>query len=93
MSDDFQKGPLCHRKPDIDYPCQWEYKVIGTDREQLEQIIKHACNPVIPEIVLSNVSSSGKYYSLNATLIVDSEEMRNAIFELLQKHPSVKMVI
>ena len=90
MSDDFQKGPLCHRKPDINYPCQWEYKVIGTDREQ---IIKQACNPAVPEIVLSNVRSSGNYYSLNATLIVDSEEMRNSIFELLQKHPSVKMVI
>ncbi|MBT8354232.1 MAG: DUF493 domain-containing protein, partial [Desulfofustis sp.] len=23
------------RKPDISYPCEWEYKVIGTDEQKI----------------------------------------------------------
>ena len=86
-------APFCHRKPDISYPCQWEYKVIGKDRAVLEEIILASCAPATPVITLSNVSSSGRYYSLNATLVVESEEMRNAIFNRIQQHREVKMVI
>ena len=93
MSNNNQNGSFCQRKPDITYPCTWEYKVIGENQEQLRALIFKACDPAIPEIKLSNISSSGKYYSLNATLEVDSEEMRNSIFDKLHKHPSVKMVI
>ena len=93
MTQNSANSPLCHRKPDISYPCTWEYKVIGTNREQLEKVIIESCKPAVAEIVLSNVSSNGKYYSLNATLTVDTEEMRNTIFNLLQSNPAVKMVI
>lgn len=90
---DTGESPICHRKPEIDYPCEWEYKVIGTDQTRLTEIIRSACEPAVPEIVLSNVSSSGRYYSLNATLVVDDEATRLAIFNKLQDHPEVKMVI
>lgn len=80
-------------KPDISYPCTWEYKVIGTDREKIEAIIAAACSPHVPIITLANVSSSGRYCSLNATIDVDSEEMRLNIFKRLQDHKEVKMVI
>jgi hypothetical protein len=82
-----------HKKPDIVYPCEWEYKVIGTDKSKLEEIIITACLPNTPSIVLSNMSSRGRYYSLNATLQVESEEMRLAIFKRIMQHPEVKMVI
>ena len=84
---------LCHRKPDIEYPCEWEYKVIGTDKSKLKEIIIEACQPATPSIALSNVSSKGRYYSLNATLEVESEEVRLAIFKRIMQHPEVKMVI
>ena len=84
---------ICQRKPDNIYPCEWEYKVIGTDISKLEDIIIEACLPSTPSISLSNVSSKGRYYSLNATLQVESEEMRLAIFKRIMQHPEVKMVI
>lgn len=84
---------ICHRKPDIAYPCVWEYKVIGTDIAKLEEIIIEACQPTTPSIALSNVSSKGRYYSLNAALRVESEEVRLAIFKRIMQHPEVKMVI
>ena len=93
MTDNKVSGPLCHKKPDITYPCQWEYKVIGEDREKLTELLIAACAPAVPAISLSNVSSSGKYQSLNAVLQVDSEEMRLKIFDRLQQSPHVKMVI
>ena len=90
---DTGESPVCHRKPEINYPCEWEYKVIGTDQARLEEIIRSACKPAVPEIILSNISSSGRYYSLNATLEVKDEAMRLEIFNQLQDHPEVKMVI
>lgn len=93
MSDNNIQGPFCQRKPDISYPCSWEYKVIGENQETLKEVIIVACAPVVPEIYVSNVSSSGKYSSLKATLVVENEKMRLTIFGQIQKHPSVKMVI
>ncbi len=81
------------KKPDIDYPCIWEYKVIGTDEETLKAVILAACTPAVPSITLSNVSSKGTYYSLNATLTVENEEMRLRIFKHLKNSPDVKIVI
>lgn len=89
---DFNRS-FCQRKPDISYPCRWEYKVIGEDRQTLTEVIFAACAPAVPDIELSNISSSGRYYSLNATLTVADEETRLIIFERLQVHPAVKMVI
>jgi len=93
MSENTRQPPFCHRKPDISYPCLWEYKVIGEDQQILTEIILEACAPADPEIKLSKISSGGRYYSLNATLTVKDEEMRLSIFNRIQKHPAVKMVI
>ena len=87
------EGSFCQRKPEINYPCTWEYKVIGEDQEAITGVIVEACAPVKPVITLSNISSSGKYYSLNATLMVENEETRLEIFVNIQKSSAVKMVI
>ena len=84
---------LDQRKPDIRYPCDWEYKVIGADQEKLKTVILAACAPNVPSISLSNVSSKGTYYSLDVVIEVENEERRLAIFEWLQNSPDVKIVI
>ena len=84
---------LDQRKPDISYPCDWEYKVIGVDQEKLTTVILAACAPTVPSISLSNVSSKGTYYSLDVVIEVENEERRLAIFEWLQNSPDVKIVI
>ncbi|MGI9535809.1 MAG: HP0495 family protein [Desulfocapsaceae bacterium] len=81
------------RKPDISYPCLWEYKVIGSDEQKLREEILTACAPVVPTITLSNVSKKGTYISLNAELQVEDEEMRLRIFTYLQNSPDIKIVI
>ncbi len=81
------------RKPDISYPCLWEYKVIGSDEQKLRAVIHAACSPAVPTISLSNVSKKGTYFSLNAELQVEDEEMRVRIFNRLNNSPDVKIVI
>lgn len=93
MTENNTLGPFCQRKPDISYPCTWEYKVIGENQEKLKEVIREACAPLKPHISLSNISSSGRYYSLNATLEVADESTRLLIFDKIQKSSDVKMVI
>ena len=86
-------APSCPQKPEIEYPSLWVYKVIGEDPALLREVIITACAPAAVEITPSHQSSQGKYHSLNASLTVDTEEMRLGIYELLKKHPAVKIVL
>jgi putative lipoic acid-binding regulatory protein len=84
---------LNQRKPDISYPCVWEYKVIGSDKDKLEAALYAACAPSVPSVSVSNVSAKGTYFSLDAVIEVRDEEMRLSIFKFLQNSPDVKVVI
>ena len=80
-------------KAQLDYPCQWLYKVIGTDHEKLLQAINEIVTSKPCEINLSNTSSKGKYLCLNLEVNVESEGERNAIYLDLKMHPHVKIVL
>lgn len=86
-----QKKDICKAK--LNYPCQWLYKVIGTDNEQLRQAIMEIIKDTPCEINFSNSSSSGKYLCLNLEITVQSEEERNSIYQGLKDHPKVKIVL
>ena len=85
------KKDMCKVK--LDYPCQWLYKVIGIEEEQLRQAITKIIPDTPCEINLSKSSSSGKYLCLNVELTVQSEEERNSIYERLKAHQHVKIVL
>ena len=70
-------------KPKINYPCDWEYKVIGTDVDEMIKAIELAAEGMEYKISPSNVSSKGKYFSLNLKVFVTSEAIRDIIFEKL----------
>lgn len=80
-------------KPKIIYPCLWQYKVIGEDKERIREAIEQICAPVPVAITYSHCSSSGRYHSLNAEIEIQDEEARNALFSALQTHPDIMMVI
>ena len=83
-------------RPDIEYPTQWGFKLIGKNKEALESCIKeimkiegdkaHICK-------LGNASKTGKFHSFNASCTVDTEEERNRIFKYFEDHDDVDMVI
>ena len=75
------------------YPCQWLYKVIGADRQQLQQAITHVIRDNSCSISPSNSSKTGKYYCLNLEITVRNEEERDLIYAALKEHPHVKVVL
>ena len=81
------------QKLELDYPCDWRYKVIGEEREKLEQAIRDVILERTHKIEHSKASSGGKYISLNLDLLVHNEDDRQFIFEALKAHQHVKMVL
>ena len=82
-----------NKQPIIEYLTKWEYKVIGEDVDKLLKAIEEIVNGLEYEITPSNISKGGKYFSLNLTVVVLSEVMRNRVFRDLDDHPNVKIVI
>jgi len=86
-----KKNNLCRAQ--INYPCQWHYKVIGSDRKKLHQALLDIVSDHSGDISFSNSSRTGKYHCLNLEVTVQSEEARNSIYMTLKEHPQVKIVL
>jgi len=81
------------RKPVIEYPTKWGYKIIGTDVDKLLKAVEEATPGLKYEVTPSNISKGEKYFSLNVTVIVTSEVIRDLVFKKLSEHTDIKMVI
>ena len=80
-------------KPQITYPCRWQYTVVGEDERALREILLLACAPGEVTIRFSHRSSAGRYVSLKAEVTVASEEERLNIFRLIQNNSEVRFVL
>ena len=80
-------------KPQIDYPTNWKFKLIGRDKDSLLACIKEAMEEKEHLCSLGNRSKTGKFHSYNASCSVESEEDRNRIFKYFEDHNDVDMVI
>lgn len=87
-----QHEPAATCKPKIDYPCSWQYKIIGESNGEIRKIVQAT---VTEEYILrkSNVSSSGRYVSMNLELTVQSEERRLELYRVLAAAGEIKVVI
>ncbi len=77
----------------IEYPCNWCYKVIASERSVLEQAIRDVVDEREHTINPSNKSKTGKYVSMNLDLLVHNEDDRTFIFDALKRHQDIKMVL
>jgi len=82
-----------NKKPQIDYPCKWPYKIIGESVEEMISAVEGVLINLEYDLTPSSISRKAKYFSLNITVDVPSEIMRDLIFQKLTKHPSIKFVI
>lgn len=82
-----------NKKPNIEYPCNWDYKVIGTDVDEMISIIEQSVEGMDYKISSSNVSSKGNYFSLNLKVFVSSEVIRDLVFAKLKASEFIKMVL
>ncbi|KAA8711019.1 HP0495 family protein [Helicobacter canis] len=79
-------------KPEIHYPCLWEFRIIGEDKQDLERIVSEL---VAKPYTLDekNHSSKGRFVSMHLSVEVESEEERNALYQSLSTHKAIKMVL
>ena len=80
-------------KLELQYPCDWAYKLIASEKKALEQAIHDVIEAREHKLTHSNNSKSGKYISMNLTLLVHNEDDRNFIYEALKAHSNIKMVL
>lgn len=81
------------QKLELQYPCDWRYKVVGEERRKLEAAIHEVIVEREHTLKDSNRSRNGKYISLNLDLLVHNEDDRQFIYEALKAHPDVKIVL
>lgn len=80
-------------KMETRYPCEWEFRIIGTDESSLTQAASEILGGKKYELAFSNISKGGKYISLALTTVVESEEVRNNMYVTLRKHAAIKSVL
>lgn len=81
------------QKPEIVYPTNWGFKIIGRDKDALLACIKEAMGDKEHLCSLGNTSRTGKFTTYNASCVVESQEERDRIFKYFQDHDDVQMVI
>jgi uncharacterized protein len=80
-------------RPEITYPCQWEYRVIGGAEELVRRAIVEVIGEVEHTLNFANMSKGGKYLSFTLDLTVRDEAHRDTVCEQLLAHPAIKMVL
>jgi len=81
------------KKPKIEYPCNWGFKLIGRDRDKIKDAIKDIINDREYECRDGNISRSGKFVTVNTNCNVESQEDRDRIFKAFSEHKNIDMVI
>jgi uncharacterized protein len=81
-----------NQRPEITYPCEWSYKIIGNNIDKILKAVESAVSGLKYEVTPSNISKNGNYYSLNLTLTVPNEVVRDLIYQKLDSSDSIKIV-
>ena len=82
-----------NRKPDIEYPCRWTFKVFGTDEGLLREAIAGIMPGTAYELTLSRASRQNKYLCMNLELTVVSDTDRTSVYEALHGHSRILLVL
>ncbi|MCI5165959.1 MAG: DUF493 domain-containing protein [Candidatus Electrothrix sp. GM3_4] len=93
MNEKTPQQPLDGCKPEIHYPCVWQYKIIGMERQAVQAALSEKLGDAPYSLSESRTSKQGKYISLNLELTVHNEEQRLHLYSALTVHPSIKMVL
>jgi putative lipoic acid-binding regulatory protein len=80
-------------RPHIDYPCDWEYRIIGADAAALEAAVRAVLQAEEYALSAGNTSPKGRWRALRVEMRVRSEAHRDEVHRLLREHPDVKMVL
>lgn len=80
-------------KPEIKYPCLWEYKIFGKDQDRMRRAVEGMLVGGGYELSLSRSSSHKKYFSMNLVIEVLNDEDRQEIYKALNAHEDIILVL
>lgn len=80
-------------KPVVDYPCAWEYRIIGADAEDMRAAVAAVLGSRSYTLREANQSRSGRWRSMSLELVVQSEEDRNTIHRELTAHRWIRLAL
>ncbi|MDE2799199.1 MAG: DUF493 domain-containing protein [Gemmatimonadota bacterium] len=84
---------MLERQPEIEYPCLWNFKIIGREEKHMRRAIAKIVGDSDYTLTFSNQSRYGKYRSLNLDMVVLDESHRLNIYEALRHHRSIQIVL
>ena len=84
---------LPDRKPEIEYPTRWGYRVIGPDAQAVRAAVGEVLAGLEFELEESHRSPGGKYQAFAVQLVVRDEEERLGLFEAFKRHPAIVYVL
>jgi putative lipoic acid-binding regulatory protein len=84
---------LNDKKLELEYPCNWDYKVIVHKECDIHDIAKCLFGEREHKVTKSKKSKGDKYRSYNVSTLVHNDDDRKEIFEQLKKDENVKMVL
>ncbi|MGA7720770.1 MAG: DUF493 domain-containing protein [Ignavibacteriaceae bacterium] len=82
-----------YKYPEIQFPCEWSYKIIGLDVTKILAAIEEAVLGLSYDVTPSNISKNGKYFSLNLKLELPNEAVKNLIYEKLTQNTDIKFIL
>ncbi len=77
----------------IKYPRIWEYLIITSNKDELQEKIKEKFHTLEYKFEFSKESKGGKYSSYNFSIYVINQNQRDEIFQILSNIKDVKAVI
>lgn len=81
------------KKPIIEYPCEWTYRIIGNNINKMVEAVENAVSGMEYDLQASNISQKGSYFSISLKVMVDNQVIRDIIYEKINNHENVKMVL
>jgi len=84
---------LSQHKLELDYPCNWTYKLVIRKEQNMNKIIKEVLEDREHGVKPSKTSKEGKFKSYTLDLIVEDEDDRKNLYKILGDHEHIKMIV
>lgn len=85
------------KKTIIEFPCDFPVKIIGVNSDIFLEEIKKIVNYHFPDFnheqLTHKLSEKNSYLAITVTVCAVNQEMLDAFYQDLTKHPDVKMVL
>ena len=80
-------------RPQLDYPCEWGYRVIAGQESHIRLAIRQAFGSHPVQVGELRRSAGGRWCSMTVDTTVDNEEQRHAFFDRLRQCAGIRLVL